>query len=444
MTSIRRRLIFLLIALLSSAWLVTALLTRYETGDEIDTIFDAEITQAAHILLGMARHAKEEIIEHGINNNDGSQPYAQTMLYQVWDSHGIVMRSLHAPEQPLNQGHQLGFQEINYLNQKWRLLNLWDENHVFHIVIAEPLVTRAKLARHITYQILLPTLTFFPFLGFLIWFTVRMGLTPLQKLRQAILQRNASRLEAIPLAAVPEEVLPLAVSINDLLNRLKRSLDSEKQFTGNAAHELRTPLAAIKTQAQVAMRADNLEDRMHALQQVIQGTERSTHLIEQLLILARVDPDNAHNEMTQVDLSQIAHKVTAELMNYAHQRRIHVESDLDHHLTVIGNPWQLEIVLRNLIDNALRYAPQPSTIQVLLRTVKGKIELSVIDQGKGIGIAEQEKIFNRFYRLDGTVEQGSGLGLSIVKRILELHQATISLTQLADESGFKVSIFFPK
>ncbi|MBU6467866.1 MAG: sensor histidine kinase N-terminal domain-containing protein [Betaproteobacteria bacterium] len=444
MTSIRRRLIFLLIALLSCAWLITALLTRYETRDEIDAIFDAEITQAAHILIGMARREKEEIIEHGGYPTPDGQPYAQTMLYQVWDSNGIVMRSLYAPELPLINNNQAGFQEIRYLNQQWRLLNLWDDNHTYHIFIAEPVATRAKLARHITYQILLPTLAFFPFLGFLIWFTVRMGLTPLNKLRQAIVERNASRLDPIELSAVPDEVLPLAVSINDLLNRLKRSLDSEKQFTGNAAHELRTPLAAIKIQAQIAMRADNTDDRMHALQQVIQGTERSTHLIEQLLVLARVDPDNAQNEMIKTDLKQVIQKVSGCLLGYAKQRAIEVQCQLEDDLWVTGNPWQLEIMLRNLLDNALRYSPQYSIIRITLKQYKDMIELAVIDQGKGIEPEEQHKIFNRFYRLDETIEQGSGLGLSIVQRIVELHQARITLEQLPQQQGFKVAISFLK
>ncbi|MDE1891550.1 MAG: sensor histidine kinase N-terminal domain-containing protein [Betaproteobacteria bacterium] len=444
MTSIRRRLIILLVALLSSAWLMTALLTRYETRDEIDAVFDAEITQAAHILLGMARREKEEIIEHGGYNPPESQPYAQTMLYQVWDNDGIVMRSIHAPETPLIYNDQPGFQEIQYLNKKWRLLNQWDSNHTYHIFIAEPVTTRAKLAQHISFQILLPTLAFSPILGILIWFTVRMGLTPLQRIRQAIVERNASRMEAIDLASVPDEVFPLAASINDLLNRLKRSLDSEKQFTGNAAHELRTPLAAIKTQAQVAMRADNDGDRLHALQQVIQGTERSTHLIEQLLILARVDPENAQNEMTEVELSQVVHKVKSDLTGYANQRHIQIYCHCQSGLSVIGNRWQLEIVLRNLLDNALRYAPECSHINIELKDTAEGIFLAVIDQGKGIDPDEQIKIFNRFYRLNGTTAQGSGLGLSIVQRIIELHHASINMKQLANDSGFEVNILFTK
>jgi two-component system sensor histidine kinase QseC len=444
MTSIRRRLIVLLVALLSSAWLMTALLTRYETRDEIDAVFDAEITQAAHILLGMARREKEEIIEHGGFSPPESQPYAQTMMYQVWDNDGIVMRSMHAPEIPLIQNDQPGFQEIHYLNKKWRLLNEWDSHHTYHIFIAEPVATRAKLAQHISFQILLPTLAFFPILGILIWFTVRMGLTPLQRIRQAIVERNASRMDAIDLASVPDEVTPLAASINDLLNRLKRSLDSEKQFTGNAAHELRTPLAAIKTQAQVAMRADNDDDRLHALQQVIQGTERSTHLIEQLLILARVDPENAQNEMTEVELNQVIHKVKSDLTGYANQRHINIQCHCQTDLSVIGNRWQLEIVLRNLLDNALRYAPEHSHINIELTDTPEGIRLAVIDQGKGIDPDEQINIFNRFYRLNGTTAQGSGLGLSIVQRIIELHHASINMQQLANHSGFEVSILFFK
>ena len=241
----------------------------------------------------------------------------------------------------------------------------------------------------------------------------------------------------------PDEVRPLVGSLNRLLGRVEAALEQERRFTADAAHELRTPLAALKTQAQVAKGAGEAAGRQHALDQVIAGCDRAAHLVEQLLTLARLDPQRAGQRHAPVDLRELAVQVLAELAPLALAKNIEIGLAEGPVGRVSGDALMLDVLLRNLVDNAIRYTPPGGEVSVAVERTGREIELSGTDDGPGIPAEERDKVGQRFYRILGSGESGSGLGLSIVLRIAELHGASVTLGEGRGGRGLRVGVRFP-
>jgi two-component system sensor histidine kinase QseC len=304
---------------------------------------------------------------------------------------------------------------------------------------------REQLARQIVLNMLLPSVAIaIPLVPLMIWVMVNTGLRPLRQLRREVVQRSADRLEPLDLLSIPLEVKPLATALNDLFGRLRHSIESERRFTADAAHELRTPLAALRTQAQVALRSIMEEDRQHALHQVQQGIERATHLIEQLLTLARIDPEEAGVRHDLILIHPLAAESLAFLAGQAELKKIKLLLEGETVLRVLGQSGHLSILLRNLVDNAIRYSPPHSTVVLhLSQNAEHEVQLEVTDNGPGIPAEEMQRVMERFYRLPGSGQQGSGLGLSIVQRIAEHHRARLSLAAASPQGGLRVTVIFP-
>jgi two-component system, OmpR family, sensor histidine kinase QseC len=445
MNSLRLRLVLLLSLGLGIAWLVAAWFTHIESREEIDLLFDAQLAESAQVLLGTTRHEIHERIEHGEDQIAITHEYEQKLAFQIWGGHDLLLRSSSAPNAPLGKTKD-GYSESIINGQPWRVLTRWDTNHEFMIQVAEPLSGRIALARHITLKMFLPTIIALPVLALLIWFGVGAGLRPLQQLKQEVKQRTANRLEPVSMAGVPEEVEPLVKSLNDLFLRLEEAFEGEKRFTADAAHELRTPLAALKIQAQVALRSKDDIERSSALENVLRGVDRATRLVEQMLSLARVDPDTATTSYRQVDLRSLAASVMADLEPLAKAKKIELilEDSLTHNepCTVLGDEAQLSLLLRNLLDNAIRYTPACGNVSVKVLNTD-KVTLVVKDTGPGIVASEREHVLQRFYRVPGSGQEGSGLGLSIVRRIAELHGAKLELADNKAEGGLLVRVIWP-
>lgn len=431
MKSLRLRLILLLSAGLGAAWLIAAWFTHMESRREIDRLFDAQLAQSAQVLLGTTRHELHERIEHDDRDVSVSHEYEQKLAFQILDEDGLLMRSALAPSAAMGNGNE-GYSETVINAEPWRVFTRWDMRHEFMIQIAEPIAGRESLARHITLKMLMPTFIAFPVLALLIWFGVGTGLQPLEQLKQEIKQRAANRLEPVAMSGVPEEVAPLVLALNELFSRLEKTFEAERRFTADAAHELRTPLAALKIQAQVALRSTDEAERHAALEKVLRGTDRATRLVEQLLTLARVDPEAAAIRYKQVELRGLAATVMADLALVAHTKQIEMVLEDSLPCSVSGDKAQLGILLRNLLDNAIRYTPAGGQVSVAVHHANG-VALEVRDTGPGISAYEREHVLQRFYRIAGSDEEGSGLGLSIVRRIAELHGAKLEL--LDNESG---------
>ncbi len=442
MHSLRLRLILLLFIGLGLTWLVSAWFTYKEARHEIDALFDAQLAQSAQVLLETTRHELHERIERGDDEMPTYHEYEQKLAFQIWDKSKLLLRSPTAPMNAMAEA-KAGYSEININNQTWRVLARWDKHEEFMIQVAEPMTGREGLARHITLKMLLPTITALPILALLVWFGVGAGLKPLQQLKQEVRQRTAKRLEPVDMGSVPEEVVPLTQALNDLFTRLQSAFEGERRFTADAAHELRTPLAALKIQAQVALRSTNDADRHLALENVLRGTDRATRLVEQLLVLARVDPETVAEYYKPVALHDLATRIIADLEPLAHAKQIEVIlekiSDDNNVITVHGDDAQLGLLLRNLVDNAIRYTPKGGQVVVRINNLDG-VTLEVCDTGPGVPESEREKIQQRFYRIVGSGEEGSGLGLSIVRRIAELHGAQLEFTDNPSKIGLLVKV----
>jgi two-component system sensor histidine kinase QseC len=277
-----------------------------------------------------------------------------------------------------------------------------------------------------------------------LWWNVRSGLQPLQRLRQVLLQRDTHTLTPVNLPETPQEVQPMLDALNDLLQRLAQRMETERRFTADAAHELRTPIAAIRAQAQVALSAAT-DDRVRqqALQDTLLGCDRASRVVEQLLTLARVDgPQDVASEPFRLD--QLAQQVMADLTPDALRRGQTLELLASEAIEIHGQSTLWQILLRNLIDNALRYSPDGSVVRIEAQRLDPRhVQVTVQDSGPGLASADMARLGERFFRVLGNSATGSGLGWSIVRHIASLQQVEVQVGKSADLGGLQVTLRYP-
>jgi two-component system OmpR family sensor kinase len=283
-----------------------------------------------------------------------------------------------------------------------------------------------------------------PLFGTVIWLAVGRGLRPLSAMSRAVAKRRPDALAPLAERDLPAELQPLAGSLNDLLSRLDAALGAQRRFTADAAHELRTPLAALKLQLDMARRADDVPARLAAYDDLEAGVERAAHLVDQLLTLARVEPEALATRAADCDLVALAKEAIVARGALAADKRVDLGLARDAPVPVRGDPASLAILLSNLLDNALRYTPAGGKVDVAIDDDGGVAVLTVADTGPGIPAEERDRVFDRFFRGAGNRAPGSGLGLSIVKRIADAHHATITLDAPAQGSGLVVTVRFPR
>ena len=301
---------------------------------------------------------------------------------------------------------------------------------------------RQELAAGMALRALVPLLLLLPVLGILIWLTIGRGLRPLDDMASALGRRTPGSLDALPQGGLPVEIRPLVQAVNDLLMRLAHALESQKAFVADAAHELRTPLAAVQLQIQLAERAKTDDERKAAFAQLKQGQARAAHLVLQLLTLARQEPGVAAQPFAPVDLAQVVRLVVSEYAPLAAEKNIDLGVSDDRQASVSGDFEALRVMLGNLVDNAIRYTPPGGTVDVALRLRDGCAVIEVSDTGPGVPAEERKRVFDRFYRRDTAHTAGSGLGLAIVKNIADRHHAGILLEDRAPGPGLRVSVTF--
>lgn len=435
--SLKRRLLALAIGTVVVVWITAAVFTYFDAREEFDEILDAHLAQSATLLATQAHDLDEIETEHA----PLLHKYSLRVAFQVWEG-GRVLRlhSANAPVQAL-AGNAPGFSDTVIAGQRWRVFSTWDEAHRNLIHVAERGAARDELARDIAGNLLEPLWFSLPLLALLLWLAVARGLHPLVKLGDELAQRAPDNLAALDASAAPREVTPLIERLNDLFARIASSMQKERRFTADAAHELRTPVAGIKAQAQVARNAATAEERIHALDNAILGCDRAAHLIEQLLTLARID--TLGDEASQpCQLRALAAEVIAAIAPAALSQQVRIELEEGEEVVVRGDPALLRILLRNLIDNAVKHTPAGTTVQISVVQEEGQSRLTVTDNGPGIAETELARVSERFYRPVGTQAGGSGLGLSIVKRIAEIHGASLQLAPGKDGIGLSVTVSF--
>jgi len=285
----------------------------------------------------------------------------------------------------------------------------------------------------------------YPVFGILVWLIISLALRSVTRVTTEISNRASTFLEPVQLTEIPVEIKPLVAELNELFIRLKLAFERNKSFAADAAHELRTPLAALKTHAQVALKADNEADHNKALQKVIESVDRSSHVVAQLLTLSRLGEEERLTDIKPLDL----HKLTTEMMAYLAPHAL--EKDIEIELapapsdsTIMGSDIALGILIRNIVDNAIRYTPSRGEVKVAIIETESQVIFRVTDTGSGIPAELRERVFERFYRILGTKASGSGLGLAIVNQIAKLHSAEISLSTPPNGNGLQFDVAFPK
>lgn len=445
--SIRRRLLLLLLVTITLTWIGVVTLVYLDAELEMEEIYDASLAQNARILLGLLKlevdEGDDEVVRELNLVQQQQHPYElKTVVWAHYKSD--IFRSSGAPDFPEDMPE--GFSDFTASNgERWRVFSLLDRESSLHIRTAQSLSARAELVGSLLQNILIAFTAGLPLFAVLIWWGVGRGLSPLKKLAMDVERLEPNSLHSVESNRVPVEVAPLITALNRLLERLRHALDKERHFTSDAAHELRTPLAALKIQTQVALRSDSPRQRDRALNKILVGIDRATHLVNQLLSLARADFSGSQgNGGDIVDLHSIAQEAVADMVVAAFSRQIELSLVAEQEAyPVVGDEAMLRVLLRNLVDNALRYSPKNSTVSVLLTHGDAGVELRVVDNGPGIPDDEISSMFQRFKRGADTSIRGSGLGLSIVKRICETHHAKVHMARAdKEEGGLSVSVTF--
>ena len=438
MKSIRRALLLSLLAGLAAIGVLASGATYVAARHEIGELLDLQLKQLANStrIDDLLRGRQPGFDSHNGANEDG----VVELVTQIWDRDGVLVYwsrpglGLPVPVTP-------GYATVRVDRRNWRVYTLVQGTHALQVAQAED--EREAIATQTAVRTLLPFIVLIPLFGLMIWYAVGRGLRPLFAMSQAVAKRQPDALAPIAERNLPQELQPLAGSLNALLARLDSALGAQRRFTADAAHELRTPLAALKLQLDVARRANDQPARVAAYDDLDAGVERASHLVDQLLTLARIEPEALATRAVDCDLASIAKDAIVARGGLAAQRHIDLGLARETPAKVRGDPASLAILLSNLLDNALRYAPEGGKIDVALDNDDGRAVLTVADNGPGIPPDERARVFDRFFRSADNREPGSGLGLSIVKRIADAHRAAIELGAPEQGSGLVVTVRFP-
>jgi two-component system sensor histidine kinase QseC len=365
------------------------------------------------------------------------------VVFQLWHEDQLLARSANAPQEPLTQRRQRGFADSQVAGKAWRVFVTQGRERDVRILVGELQSVRREIVLASLTSILKPMLWTLPLLALGIWWTVRGSVRPLGRLGNAVATRQPQSLAPLTTEGVPPEVLPLVTALNELFARMARLLATEQQFTADAAHELRTPIAGIRMQAQVAQGATDTQERARALQATVQGCDRATRLVEQLLQLARLDAESTHDSGSSTPLAEVARQVAADLQATAEHRRqrIVLREPLAPAVRIPLPEPLARVLLRNLLDNALRYSPEGAEVQLqVCAQDNGQAQLVVQDSGPGLAPAEQARLGERFFRVLGTGQSGSGLGWSIIQRIARLHHLQVNTDRSPELGGLRVRV----
>jgi two-component system OmpR family sensor kinase/two-component system sensor histidine kinase QseC len=431
MKSIRNRLLLALIVLVAIVCALTATVTYRRVLNETSTLFDYQLRQMALSLRGQISLAPRIEVPPDQGDTD--------FVIQIWDLFGARMY-LSRPGLPMINQTVLGYADLQLRGQAWRAYGLRTAAGV--IQIAQPVRVRERLARAAALRVVIPLGLLLPIMIAFVAWTVGRGLLPLRRLTTDIQRRDARSLTPLADDDLPSELEPLVAELNRLLARLRESFARQRDFIADAAHELRSPLTALRLQFQLLDRAPDQAAAAEAQGRLGEAIERAIHLAEQLLALARSDPQELDGAVEPVDLAAVAAEGIADSHVLAAARRIDLGLDSRAPVPVRADRESLRILVRNLVDNAVRYTPAGGAVEVRCSSSAAGALLEVLDNGPGIPPAERGRVFDRFYRRAALQESGTGLGLAIVKAIAERHGAQVTLGD-APGGGLHVTVRFP-
>lgn len=439
--SIRRRLVNYLLASLLLIWGAMLAFAYVEAREETDERADERLEQMVRTLMRFDLRTLSVPPAKAPSTKRDHDTDDEGVSVMVWNADGtLAFASPGAPRITFERrdGHSL----VAYGDSSWHSYALSDPQNGYQIQVLESSRERDRLAAKLVSRITLSLLLALPVLALLTWISIGRGLKPLTSLTRLISVRDAATLDPLELNHVPVEVQPLVDSLNRLLTRLSLSFESERAFTADAAHELRTPLAAIKVHAEVAMNAADEAARREAVSKVIAGVDRATHLVQQLLMLARLEHVGPVARVS-VDVGALAAETAGQFAGKADMADIELGLSTQPGCTVLADPTALAVMLGNLLDNAIKYGRPHGHVEVAVERVEREVRISVKDDGPGVAPAERAKLTQRFYRVPGNDAEGSGLGLAIVARTAQCHGGKLVLEKGLNDGGLGVTVVLP-
>ncbi|AKZ64617.1 membrane protein [Herbaspirillum hiltneri N3] len=429
MNSIRRQLLLWLALGLSAGILLAGVALYFQARGEANEIFDYQMRQIA---ASLPRQAFAPIAPgQDIPGLDDE------IMMQIWDSTGTVIYHSHS-RSVMPQQAELGFADVPGPGGMWRVYSAQIGNTVAQV--SQPQSARKQVAAQAAVKTVMPLLLLFPFLGALIWIAVGHALAPVRRAAADVQSRDMHTLAPVADHGLPQEIRPLTHAFNDLLERLRQAMQTQRAFVADAAHELRTPLTALRLQAQLAERATGDEERRAAFADLRHGLERATHLVHQLLTLARQEP--GVQELAPLELAPLLRSVVQDYAPLAEHKGIDLGMTAQVAGFVNANADALRILFGNLLSNALQYSPAGTAVDVAMRAQGDTLIVTVQDHGPGIPEQDLERVFDRFHRAANVLpsQPGSGLGLAIVRQIADLHGARVRLENTG--AGLRAEVVF--
>jgi signal transduction histidine kinase len=440
MNSLRRRLLLWLLPATFLAGVLASLGTYWGASLVLGDLLNDQMRYIAENVSVDSGGGHVALVDSAKYKKHTDDDKADEVLLQVWDNQGRLRYTTN-PSLSLPPPQQAGLLDVRVGDQTW---------HTFvsprgdkRIRVAQVQDARWEALAGIAVHLFWPVLSLLPLLALFLWFGIGYGLKPLRQIASELAQRNVKSMEPIATASLPGEVKPLVTALNDLLHRLDQAFTMQKDFIADAAHELRTPIMALSIQAQLAQRATDEEERQTALAQLQHGVVRLGHLAQQLLTLARLEPEARSPAPQAVELTALCKSVIMDQIRLAEAKQIDLGLAEHDPAVVVGDLGNLRILLNNLVDNAIRYTAPKGKIDLAVRLNTRGVVLEVCDNGPGIAEAERSRVLERFYRGSNPSGSGSGLGLSIVKQIAEQHGAVVSLDAGPEGNGLKVQVCFP-
>ncbi len=421
----------------------------YESAkNEINEVYDSQLITAANVLWLMNRDEAHEdapevrmpskIIDLDMMDQKALSEYAKWRSFRFWKKDKLMVTSDNAPEydQPLKKG----FTDIMVEGRPWRAFTLYVPEERIVVEVAEKHTARMVIVKNIVLGLLGPLLLALPLLFLLVWKGIQWGLKDLRQFTQAIDNRSPDDLSRVEVLPTPEEIRPLSQALNQLLQKLERSLLQERLFTDNAAHELRTPLATLGIQADVILHAKDESERACMVQELQKGVRRASRMLDQLLTLARMRHQDIVYE--PLNLYEQAREAVKQIYPFARTKKIELALTGQEMVALVSSAPMLSILLSNLLENSVKYSPEGGRISIQVGKERGAF-ITIEDQGPGIAEIEREKVFTRFYRVAGNTEPGSGLGLAIVRVVADSLKADIVLYTPETGMGLGVRLNFP-
>ena len=449
---------------------ITAIVGYEDLQHETSELFDAQLARSARLILSMVQADAEQnsfsSIQQFLNQNRLVSPLAEpddnyeneieeletghiyeTRLgFQVWDQLGnLILKSSNVPITPISEDLN-GFSNQHFLNHEWRVFSLTSKDSRYRCIAAERFDVRNHLIEKVGSNLNMLFILLVPTLLITMWFALTHGLSSLQNLAAQIQHLGVDKLKLISAHNTPTEINTITGVLNELLLKVKTTLAREKRITSDAAHELRTPLAAVKIHAELLRTARSETERNASIAQVLQGIDRTTHLVDQIMALARLDPEHFSQQLRPINLADLVIDEVAMLTPLALSKNIEISVHESEPVTLLAEDTSLRLLLRNLLNNALNYTQQGGEVEVFAGILNTRPCLVIQDNGPGIPPQERERVMERFYRIENHPTPGCGIGLSIVMRVVELLGASLHMENTDEDtkSGLKVTICFLK